>query len=82
MLRRRSNFFPLIPEVLELPCLQTSPSSGRRGTFRYRESAHHHLPLSPLKFTARSLIARTRLIHLLSRDFQTIFFFFPAILIL
>lgn len=82
MLRRRSSFFPLVPEISELPCLQTSPSSGRRRTFKYRESAYHHHyhhhyhPLSPLKFIARSLLARTRLTHFLSRDFQTIF---PAI---
>lgn len=31
MLRRRSSFFPSVPEILELPCLQTSPSSGRHG---------------------------------------------------
>lgn len=34
MLRRRSSFFPSVPEILELPCLQTSPSSGRHGTFK------------------------------------------------
>lgn len=45
MLSKRSNFFPLVPEILELPCLQTSPSSGRRDTFKYRENAHQ--PLTP-----------------------------------
>lgn len=77
VLSKRSNFFPLVPEILELPCLQTSPPSGRRDTFKYRESTHQPLPpspLSPLEITARGLIARTRLTLALAIFSNKLFF--------
>lgn len=76
MPRRRPNFlFPSAPEILVLPCLQTSLPPARCGTSKYRESAYHHHrhPIAKLKFIARERMpALTRLSHSFSRDFQTL----------
>lgn len=75
MLSKRSNFFPLVPEILELPVykpLLLLAAAIRSSIARMLTSLLP--PPSPLEITARGLIARTRLTHLLSRYFQTNYF--------